>query len=401
MESKILELLSMESRSKGRKLMSRYRKSWTEILQQMNEAQSHTVRYVDPLNKKKFAVPFKTHDAAEKKMAQLKKDGVKDIKITMDTLKPGVSFKEENDHEVSMARGELEAIADKATQLASMLKGKSDEGNPLEAWVQSKITKAKDYINSVSDYLMYNPDMKQNEENEENELKEAISPEQLKRLKDSWSDLKVMSPEKVKSLKNFLDKYSTDSLMQLAQANINFVSTMARSVMSKRKMGDPKHAGSMKEDAAQDMEKVAKLRIRQMMIQTKMQKMDRADPKNKTPLAIAKNDLENIQMRMDQLKQRAEREKTRPQIAAQKEPEKNKEEIKEGIEGLENKSDKSGIPYGILKQVYDRGMAAWKGGHRPGTTPQQWAFARVNSFITKGKTYYTADADLAKKARKN
>src|SRR5210317_322539 len=77
-------------------------------------------------------------------------------------------FKEqdEKDHEVSMARGELEAIADKATQLASMLQGKSDDGNPLEAWVQSKITKAKDYINSVSDYLMYNPDMKQNEETE-------------------------------------------------------------------------------------------------------------------------------------------------------------------------------------------------------------------------------------------
>jgi ABC-type Fe3+-hydroxamate transport system substrate-binding protein len=59
-----------------------------------------------------------------------------------------------------MARGELEAIADKATQLASMLKGKSDEGNPLEAWVQSKITKAKDYINSVSDYMVYNPETK-------------------------------------------------------------------------------------------------------------------------------------------------------------------------------------------------------------------------------------------------
>jgi hypothetical protein len=400
MESKILELLSMESWSKGRKLMSKYRTTWTQIQEQMSEAQSHTVRYTDPLNKKRFAIPYKTHADAEKKMAQLKKDGVKDINITMDTLKPGVSFKEQDDkdHEVSMARGELEAIADKATQLASMLQGKSDEGNPLEAWVQSKITKAKDYINSVSDYLMYNPDMKQNEENE---LKEAISPEQLKRLKDSWSDLKVMSPEKVKSLKNFLDKYSTDSLAQLSQANINFVSNMARSVMSKRKMGDPKHAGSMKEGAAEDMEKVAKLRVRQMMIQTKMQKMNRADPKNKTPLAIAKNDLENIQMRMDQLKQRAERERTRPQIAAQKEGEKDKTQIQEKIEGLENKSDKSGISYGILKQVYDRGMAAWKGGHRPGTTPQQWAFARVNSFITKGKTYYTADADLAKKARKN
>src|SRR6056300_248678 len=71
---------------------------------------------------------------------------------------------EVSDHEVSMARGELEAIADKASQLAGALQGKSDEGNPLEAWVQSKITKAKDYINSVSDYLTYDPSMKQNEE---------------------------------------------------------------------------------------------------------------------------------------------------------------------------------------------------------------------------------------------
>ena len=70
------------------------------------------------------------------------------------------------------------------------------------------------------------------------------------------------------------------------------------------------------------------------------------------------------------------------------------------IEGLKKKSEKSGIPYGILKQVYNRGMAAWKSGHRPGTTPQQWAFARVNSFITKGAgTWGKADKDLAAKAR--
>src|SRR6056300_1406188 len=78
-----------------------------------------------------------------------------------------INEQDEQDHEISMARGELEAIAVKATQLASALQGKSDDGNPLEAWVQSKITKAKDYINSVSDYLMYNPDMKQNEDLEE------------------------------------------------------------------------------------------------------------------------------------------------------------------------------------------------------------------------------------------
>ena len=44
-------------------------------------------------------------------------------------------------------------------------------------------------------------------------------------------------------------------------------------------------------------------------------------------------------------------------------------------------------------------MAAWRTGHRPGTTPQQWAFARVNSFLTGGGAR-KADADLWKKAKK-
>jgi nicotinic acid mononucleotide adenylyltransferase len=64
---------------------------------------------------------------------------------------------------------------------------------------------------------------------------------------------------------------------------------------------------------------------------------------------------------------------------------------------LKKKSEKSGIPVSVLRQVYNRGMAAWKTGHRPGATQQQWGFARVNSFITKGKgTWGGADKDLAK-----
>ena len=75
-------------------------------------------------------------------------------------------------------------------------------------------------------------------------------------------------------------------------------------------------------------------------------------------------------------------------------------ELNEVIKGLQKKAEKSGMPYSILKQVYNRGMAAWKGGHRPGTTPQQWAFARVNSFITKSSgTWGKADKDLAAKVR--
>ena len=68
---------------------------------------------------------------------------------------------------------------------------------------------------------------------------------------------------------------------------------------------------------------------------------------------------------------------------------------------LKNKSDKTGFPQGILTQVWKRGYAAWKNGHIPGTKPQQWAMARVNSFITGGKTTKMGDKALYKQAKAN
>tara|TARA_R110001606_G_scaffold389229_1_gene555166 strand:+ start:1264 stop:2868 length:1605 start_codon:yes stop_codon:yes gene_type:complete len=72
----------------------------------------------------------------------------------------------------------------------------------------------------------------------------------------------------------------------------------------------------------------------------------------------------------------------------------------EKLKGLVKKATETGISYGILKKVFDRGMAAWKSGHRPGATPHQWAYARVNSFATKSKgTWGGADSDLADEVR--
>ena len=69
-------------------------------------------------------------------------------------------------------------------------------------------------------------------------------------------------------------------------------------------------------------------------------------------------------------------------------------------EALKKKAEKSGMPLGVLKKVFDRGVAAWRTGHRPGTTATQWGLARVNSFVTKSKgTWGGADQDLAKKVR--
>lgn len=71
-------------------------------------------------------------------------------------------------------------------------------------------------------------------------------------------------------------------------------------------------------------------------------------------------------------------------------------DVKEGSDGLAAKAKKSGISVGTLKKVYNRGVAAWKTGHRPGTTPQQWGHARVNAFIVKKKKgTLNHDKDLA------
>ena len=72
----------------------------------------------------------------------------------------------------------------------------------------------------------------------------------------------------------------------------------------------------------------------------------------------------------------------------------NEETLEE--DSFADKSKKSGISVATLKKVYDRGVAAWKGGHRPGTTPQQWGHARVNAFIVKKKKgNLNHDQDLA------
>ena len=286
-------------------MTTRYSQSW-----HLNEfTLVHVVRYRDPLNKKRFAVPFKTKEKAQAKMDQLKRDGVKEIEITQDTLRGNVKFKEGKDDAYAIGM--------------SVAKKKMNDEPPLE---KKTIEKGHE----IAKAILKKEDVAIN-------MLEAMSPAQIKKLKDSWAEIKLMSPEKVKTLKNFLDKYSTDTLMQLAQSGINFVSNMARSVAMKRKTGDMKHAGSMKEEIT-DSERMAKMRVRQMALQTKLRDLDVGNPKDKTPIAIAKNDLENIQMKMDQLKNKRE-SKEHPAKA-----------LVEKIAGLQKKAEKTGMPTQYLNK---------------------------------------------------
>ncbi len=91
-----------------------------------------------------------------------------------------------------------------------------------------------------------------------------------------------------------------------------------------------------------------------------------------------------------QLKIKHEREKSRMDVKAIR-----REDVNEAFSSymlteksqsaLSKKADASGVSVGTLRKVYNRGVAAWKSGHRPGTTPEQWGYARVNAFIAKKK----------------
>jgi len=65
---------------------------------------------------------------------------------------------------------------------------------------------------------------------------------------------------------------------------------------------------------------------------------------------------------------------------------------------LTQKSEVTGVPLKFIQESYNRGMAAWRTGHRPGATEQQWGYARVHSFLLCGKTHYSTDSDLVKKS---
>jgi hypothetical protein len=67
---------------------------------------------------------------------------------------------------------------------------------------------------------------------------------------------------------------------------------------------------------------------------------------------------------------------------------------------LEAKAKATGVPLRFIRECYNRGLAAWRTGHRPGATEQQWGFARVSALLTCGRAHYTTDSDLVREAKK-
>ena len=74
----------------------------------------------------------------------------KELKEDLATL----AYKAEADHEVQMARADLYKIAKYSIKLHEMLKGVTEQEG-IEGWVQSKITKAADYLGAVYHHMDY------------------------------------------------------------------------------------------------------------------------------------------------------------------------------------------------------------------------------------------------------
>jgi hypothetical protein len=275
---------------------------------ELEEVTSHTVRYTDPLNKKRFAIPYKTHADAEKKMAQLKKDGVKDINITMDALKPNIKFKEQSAY--------------------------------------------KNLTTFTEKYL------------KKNNVEEGL-------MKDIFTMDKAGA--------------SVDDIAKRLKINVNTV----KNILGEQKEEMPIKKDNQKEIATKDKEietLKGQINLLKQKLENEKNRAVKPEPNPKTgevPLTIG---IAHAEFKKQEDKKKEFKEEKRLYV--------------ESITGLKNKAEKSGMPYSILKQVYDRGMAAWKSGHRPGASQQQWAFARVNSFITKSSgTWGGADKDLAAKVK--
>ena len=568
--------------------MSRYRQTFTEAMQQVALTEKEVSKLKNGVKVLGNALPNRA--LAQKMADKANKEMGKDADVYQSPFNNRfyVRIKEAADHEISMARGELEAISDKALKLSSILQGKTDDAQ-LEAWVQSKITKAKDYINSVSDYMEYNPD------NANEELEESFSDSQIKQLQKQYEPLRgkkisidnanklgamftkfdkdknaleklyggdipfvsVMAMTRLMTKHNYkaadlnklgkirmeeieildeatqelvdvtegkIDAKKFDSLKRGDTMNITYNSTMggkstqkfvvksksrsakyntdkvtmypdgkpnmSRYFLYKRANGDVsmatgdmaasimsvegftesveyveymaknsgeagrianmfkgktgggeihKSGSEVRIDSAKNIESIHKQVVAKFpdtnvmtvedadLEEGMMSKIDAMQKDGKSAADIAKElklDVKTVKgilgeelgkddayaIGMSQAKKSMNDEPpldkktiTKGHKIAKsimKNEDHPAKEIYEQIKGLKNKSEKSGMPYGILKKVYDRGMAAWRGGHRPGASQQQWAFARVNSFITKSSgTWGGADKDLAAKVK--
>ena len=361
------------------------------------------------------------------------------------------------DDEGSMILNQLEEL-ERGIEMLRTYVG-NDYEKQLPAWVQSKVTLATDYISTVGNYLSsknekateesikesfsleentfekiyqmqqdgkstediakelkLNPALVKKVLGENTIISEGLSDTQISQLKKEYEPLKgkTITTSQYQQLKNILFKLQDGDLEKLQKQNIPFASTGAGSILRARK--SPVKITSVKVPGLEGMAEEPKNPYAIGMAAA-MKATGDTPPLKKSTITkahkiadkvkeeeVSKEKETEFHKKLDTLVHKTFGKRKDEKMPVKESTNRNINEgaraLVEAIAALQKKADKTGMPYSILKQVYDRGMAAWKGGHRPGAGQHQWAFARVNSFVTKSSgTWGGADSDLAKKVK--
>jgi hypothetical protein len=356
-------------------------------------------------------------DAMRKQGASAEKIA-KELKLDVKTVKDILGEENLNEFKkMTVTFKSMDKMSKASTELAK--KGFTIDAKGLVMKVDGKGDDLNKYATDLKNY--YGASIKAESANEDLylDLLNEFSDAQISQLKKAYDPLRGrrISGDQAQKLMSIMTKidYNIEVLKKLVKANIPFVSDLAVArLISKHKFTadklKPLKAGYMSEGtmigglmkySGQSSSEYMKAKNAYKQFMSKPQPAKNADDK---VMAFVFDD-----QLLDDLYTASKKNVSdvRPMVKKRLSQLGFKESVNEGakltfeaIQGLKNKADKTGMPYSILKKVYDRGMAAWKGGHRPGATQQQWAFARVNSFVTKSSgTWGGADSDLAAKVK--
>ena len=276
-----------------------------------------------------------------------------------------------NEASDKMAYSQLERIIDYAT----MLRDRMAAGKGLDAWMYGKVIKAEDYLNTLYDVVDGD---------------------------DGVVETQKMTNKDWKKIKKF-NKHITDSGEKFVMSYDDRIGTFLEPVeiveegllgQVRSRIGKTQTALKKKWDKKGGYENFGQDEIRKLQDEYDYNSMVYGTPEQRKAAKL-----------IDALDQWAmnyvgEATTVNEDDKDQKSTDRGPLDDDKIETALKKKAQDTGVPIGIIRAVMRRGLAAWKSGHRPGANQQQWGYARVNAFLTKGEgTWGNADKDLAKEVR--
>ena len=146
--------------------MSKYKQTFAEALKDVREKKSaFRISY----SKQGQHAGFEDADSLQDLQNKAQKLRAKGF--TIDKMGRNTSpVKEDKDHEVSMAIGQVRVMQERLSTIMSFLSGKGDDYN-IEGWVQSYITSAEESLTTIADYLDKNPEVQKEQKEGAPEVK--------------------------------------------------------------------------------------------------------------------------------------------------------------------------------------------------------------------------------------